>query len=145
MSYVISRWRGQETKPIRIIQLNMETGSSDRIHKRSLGVMPAVGHGSRIDLINRKPNAVQPNKPELPVLGVGSSGVSRTRLLGNNANLNWSWPPMCVRCSVLQLPVSARRARRREDRCEFIALPRAAGTLSAWIQILHGLKQLEKR
>lgn len=87
VSYVISR--SQETKPIRI-HYSIKHGDrlGDCIHKRSPGVMPAVGHGSRIDLINRKPNAVQPNKPELPVLGVGSSGVSRTRLLGNNANLN---------------------------------------------------------
>lgn len=105
VSHVISRWRSQETKPIGI-HYSIKHGDrlGDRIHKRSPGVMPAVGHGSRIDLINRKPNAVQPNKPELPVLGVGSSGVSRTRLLGNNANLNWSWSPMCVRCSVLRSP-----------------------------------------
>lgn len=31
------------------------------------------GRGGLVsELINRKPNAVQPNKPELPVLGVGS-------------------------------------------------------------------------
>lgn len=63
-------------------------GGLDRIDERSPGVMPVAGYGPRIDLINRKPNAVQPNKPELPVLGVGSTGVSRARLLGNNANLN---------------------------------------------------------
>lgn len=36
-------------------------------------VLVTNGRGGLVsELINRKPNAVQPNKPELPVLGVGS-------------------------------------------------------------------------
>lgn len=88
VSRVISRWRSRNNDDQ---DYSIKHGDRlDRIDERSPGVMPAAGHGSRIDLINRKPNAVQPNKPELPVLGVGSTGVSRARLLGNNANLNWS-------------------------------------------------------
>jgi len=116
---ISSRWRGRNNADL---NYSIKHGGLDRIDERSPGVMAAAGHGSGIDLINRKPNAVQPNKPELPVLGVESTGVSRARLLGNNANLNWSGRCVLQRSAA---PCSASRTaecKPREDRCKFIAL-----------------------